>query len=124
MAVDFAELDALLSGVGLALTGQALQDAAMPAGALVLATAQSLAPRLSGDLINHLEVQASHSERAATVVVQVADSAPGGSVRQAIFSEFGTAHEQARPFMRPAFEINKQAAADLILNKIKNQLKA
>lgn len=121
--MDFGELDALLSGVGQALTGQALQEATQPAGELVLMEAKRRAPQRTGELVNHLELQASHTDHAATVVVQVADSAPGGSVRQAIFSEFGTAHEAARPFMRPAFEVSKQAAASMVLERIKNQLK-
>jgi HK97 gp10 family phage protein len=122
--MDFGELDALLTGVDQALSGQALQTATMPAGELVLLEAKRRAPHKTGELINHLEVQATHTAHAATVVVQVADSAPGGSVRQAIFAEFGTAHEIARPFMRPAFEVSKQAAANLVLEQIKNQLKA
>lgn len=122
--MDYSELDALQAAVNQALTGQSLQDASLPAGQLILLQAKQLAPRLTGELIDHLEVQASHTAHAATVVVQVADSAPGGSVRQAIFAEFGTSYQAARPFMRPAFEVSKQAAADLVLEQIKQQLKA
>ena len=121
--MDFGELNGLLAGVDLALSGQALQAATLPAGELVLVEAKRRAPNRTGELINHLEVQSSYTAHAATVVVQVADSAPGGSVRQAIFSEFGTVREAAKPFMRPAFEVSKRAAADLVLEQIKKQLK-
>jgi len=40
-----------------------------------------------------------------------------------MFSEFGTKHQAAKPFIRPAFEGSGQSALDALVNKMREAFK-
>src|SRR5262245_36449322 len=45
-----------------------------------------------------------------------------GPVREAIFEEFGTSHSGAHPFMRPAWDMNKQPALFSVSNELADEI--
>lgn len=104
-----------------AAAGQVLQD-----------EVRRRAPVLTGNLERHIEAVSTSAATHAQTVVQVASSAPGGTVREAIFEEYGH-HTRAgararwvppKPFMRPAFESRKTAALNAATQAIEQLLKA
>lgn len=104
-----ASLDEALGVVGAAISGAALESVLKGACQPMLEQARRLAPVRTGELVRHIQMVSSHRANSATVLVQVTDSGKGGQEHAAIFAEFGTSRQAAHPFMRPAFEANKDA---------------
>lgn len=115
-----AELDGVLAGMQKALDGAHLQAATAAAANVFLQAAQALVPVDSGAMRAHLQVVSRQGVRSASSSVQVADSAPAGAEHAAVFVEYGTVNMPARPFMRPAFESQKNAAAAAFETNLKN----
>lgn len=105
------ELDLAVLRLSGAIDGTALQAATLAAAKPMLATARQLVAVSTGNLREHIGIASGHTASSAYANVQVAQSQPGGVAHDAIFLEFGTVHAAARPFMRPAFEVNKDHAA-------------
>jgi HK97 gp10 family phage protein len=122
-AVAFQQLDAMLAKVDAALSGASLESATLQGAKLVLDEARIRAPVRSGNLRAHLEAVGSHTAHTAQAVVQVADSAPGGTVREAIFSEFGTSRQAPTPYLRPAFAYTKNKIPTVIERQLSPKLK-
>lgn len=82
----------------------ALPEITLEAARLVEAEIAARAPVHTGTLVHSLSVGTARSSAAqnrASAVVQVDTSAPGGHEHYAIFDEFGTSRQPARPFFRP-----------------------
>lgn len=45
-----------------------------------------------------------------------------GGLAQATQAEFGNAHQQAQPYMRPAWDANKDAALDVIKTELRTEI--
>lgn len=112
------EIDAALELAQRAVSGEALERVLRDACQPMLDRAISLAPNKSGNLKRHIQLRTKHSNASASAILEVKDSGVGGDVREAIFSEFGTSHQPAKPFMRPAFEASK----DGVLNAVGQHL--
>lgn len=119
---SLAELDQALRQLVQQLDGAALQAITEPAARLILAEAEQRVSRRTGETLTNLEVVSRHTATSATSTVQVANSGPGGTDRQAIFLEYGTVHMPAQPFMRPAFEAAKTTALQALENGLQDQL--
>lgn len=86
------------------------------AGEPIAQAARAKAPRLSGDLVESVDVgtklsrrQASLHRKKSTVEMHVG---PGPNP-QSITQEFGTWRHPAQPFMRPAWDSRKMEALDI-----------
>jgi len=94
--------------------GRVLENAAVSGATLIQNAAVKKCPKLTGNLARsiHTEVAERSNTRVMTEI--------GTNVEYAPFVEFGTRRMGAQPYMRPAFDNNKQAA----INEIKAALKA
>lgn len=115
-------LDGALADLIAGLSGERLQAATDAAAAVLEAEVKSRAPNRTGNLQHHVAVRGSHSSSTAKSTVEVLDSAIGGAAQEAVFVEYGTSRMAAEPFMRPAFEAKKAAAADAFAATLKSQL--
>ena len=115
-------LDALIASQVQALGGESLMRATAAAAAPILAEAQRRAPVLTGEVLASLHIVSTHTATHASSSVEVADSTRGGDAHEAIFSEYGTVHEPARPFMRPAYETQKEAAEQAFERQLSQEL--
>jgi len=85
---------------------------ALKAGALLIQNdAKKRAPYLTGTLRRSI-----HTEQTGKTSVKV-----GTDVEYAIFQEYGTSKMAARPYLRPAFDENRQKVVDKI-NAVWGQL--
>lgn len=83
---------------------EALPEITLEAARLVEAEIVTRAPVHTGALVHSLSVGTtggSSAQNEAGAIVQVDTSAPGGHEHYAIFDEFGTSRQAARPFFRP-----------------------
>jgi HK97 gp10 family phage protein len=74
----------------------------------------------SGFLKDHIGMKVSVSVKNDTGNIKVG---PVKKAFYAMFPEFGTRHQPAKPFIRPAFEGNAQSALDAFINKLKEAFK-
>lgn len=121
--MDFGSLDAALAQVQQATSGAALEAVLRSACQPMLEQAKRNAPVKTGAVRDHIQLITRHTEHAATAVVEVADSGRGGQQHEAVFAEFGTAREAAKPFMRPAFENNKRDVLSAVEQHLSNALR-
>ena len=81
----------------------ALRNAARP----ILAAAKANAPYQTGATRSQLKLRAMKRKKGRVgVIVQTGEGAYKGDVFYASFAEWGTRHQPAKPFMRPAFDTN------------------
>lgn len=121
----FAELEAqLLELNDVALAVDLLAKAGRKAMQPVLDTARALVPRKSGDLYEAIKlsiVKDPGGDIAVAIGLRIG-RAPGQSAEEGAevpsrrwhFIEFGTAHQAAHPFLRPALERNFEAVIELL----------
>lgn len=115
----FLELERALRQLPQEVAGRVLMSALRKAGEPMAADAKQAAPRSSNPGPNgHMaDSIALRKLRDATSVADVEASlwlGPDPNHWYGTFSEFGTVHETARPFMRPAFDRHKDEAIDLL----------
>jgi HK97 gp10 family phage protein len=89
----------------------------------MLEQARRFAPLRTGELQRHIQLTTRHTSNTATAVVEVVDSGKGAQEHEAIFAEFGTVHEPARPFMRPAYEGNKRGIQNAVEQHLNSALR-
>lgn len=107
------ELAELLNKLGPEIATK-VGDSALLAGAKpIVEEAKRLVPKRSGDLHDAIAARAQRKLQDDTrqVFVGILRSAPGSPSSRAHFTEFGTRHSAAKPFMRPAADAK---AADAI----------
>lgn len=103
-------LEDALAKITRALSGQVQEQALISASRSMFESAREMAPVGTGELRNAICQVPSHKARSASVSIEVKGSAGReGLVRQAVMCEFGTSRQMATPFMRPAFEAEKEA---------------
>ena len=78
---------------------------------------ETSAPYKTGDLAHNIVMSTTTVEDGIQLMV-----GPAKKVFYAIFAEFGTRHETARPFIRPAYEDNKQAVLDQFVSDLNDEL--
>jgi HK97 gp10 family phage protein len=119
-------LQQILQGMQRALGTESLRACTAAAAQPILFEAQQRAPVRTGAVRAALQVVTPNSPRrnSSSSVVQVANSGPGGATHEAIFSEYGTEKQAARPFLRPAFETQKQAAVEAFAAQLARNLQS
>ena len=122
-------LDALqqvLAGMQRALSADSLRSCTTAAVQPILREAQQRAPVRTGEVRDALQVVTPGSGRrnTASSLVEVARSGPGGTTREAIFAEYGTEKQPARPFMRPAFESMKDQAVQTFARELAQKIES
>lgn len=93
---------------------------AMRAGMkLVESAARALAPRDSGQLAAGIKTRAARARRGTiTIEVRVGEGDFKGETFYGGFQEYGTKHQPAHAFMKPAFETKGEAARDATLSEL------
>lgn len=88
---------------------------------------QSAAPRLTGWLAGHttVKVKTNNYDEGSVTTSFSRKQKPGSNtsaIYEALYTEFGTVKEPARPFIRPAFESSKQTALDEFVSWLRELL--
>lgn len=102
-------IDDAIANINRIISGESMEGMLRNAAQPMLEHARRLAPVKTGELAHHINLVTRHTATTATALVQVSDSGEGGAAHEAVFAEFGTSHQRATPFMRPAFEAHKRA---------------
>lgn len=114
------ELDRALRELPKAVGRAALQRALKRAGEPVRAAAEALAPRATGELAESMEIRATlkASQRRGRIKGGPVEMFIGSTDPKAHLLEFGTSKMPAQPFMRPAWDANK----DRVLRTLKDEI--
>lgn len=91
-----------------------LPDLVMLAAEIIEEEIKSRAPVLSGDLVRSLDAKSDRRKDQASALVQIEDSAKDGTEHYAIFNEYGTSHQAAKPFFRPGVEAGRSKVDDFL----------
>jgi HK97 gp10 family phage protein len=121
-----SETAAALDEFSKATSANILRRVLLAAGAPIAAAATALAPRgPTGDLIASISVapaQPSKMTRSSRGVYdkqsQVEVVVEAGPVRESITQEFGTIHNPAKPFMRPAWAQQRGRALQIVIEQL------
>lgn len=113
----FAELERALRKLPEEVAGRVLNSALRKAGAPMADTARSLAPRsddpgAKGHMADSIKLRALKvvSDHDVEVALWLG---PDTGHFYGQFHEFGTVHQSARPFLRPAWDAHKDKALDV-----------
>lgn len=112
-----AQLKFLPNRVRLNIGRRALKAGAQP----ILQRAKMNAPRRTGTLQSSLRVKLGRSRRPQSLLVTIG-TRKESDMFYAAFNEFGTGHQPARPFLRPAFDSEKDAALGIIIRVLKQEI--
>jgi HK97 gp10 family phage protein len=120
-----AETAAALEEFSKATTANILRRVLLAAGQPIADMATSLAPRATGALqlsISVVPAQPSKMTRTSRGQYdkksQVEVVVEAGPVRQAVIQEFGTVHNPAHPYMRPAFHSQRDNALGIVKKQL------
>lgn len=120
-----SDLQNALDELPKATSTNVLKRALLKAAEPIASAAESLAPVRTGRLRRSFVAGTSLSRRQKSQhhkESKVEIFAGAGALVQAITSEFGTAKQSARPFMRPAWDSSKKPALDSIRDDIANEI--
>ncbi len=123
------ELQDKLNSLPVEFSRRALRTALRPAGLVFRDAIRSAAPRLTGWLAANVTVRAktNNLDEGSVTTSFSRKGKPGGNasaIYEALYAEFGTVKEPARPFIRPAFESSKQTALDTFVERLRENLAA
>lgn len=96
----------------------ALPDIVADGAAIIEAEIRARAPVRTGSLASAIDTIETHNIDTASAIVQVDDSAQGQQEHYAIFDEFGTSKQPARPFFRPGVQAATPRAQQLMVERI------
>ncbi len=96
----------------------ALPDIVADGAAIIADEVRARAPVRTGSLSNAIDTIVNHGTDSASAIVQVDDSAQGQQEHYAIFDEFGTSKQPARPFFRPGVQAAAPRAQALMVERI------
>ena len=121
------ELQAKLDSLPIEFSHRALRTALRAPGLIFRDAIRSAAPRLTGWLAAHVTVRAktNNLDEGSVTTTFSRKARPGdnaSAIYEALYAEFGTVKEPARPFIRPAFESSKQNALDAFIQKLRDNL--
>lgn len=124
-----SETAAALDEFSKATSANILRRVLIAAGEPIAATARALAPVKTGRLVTSISVvpaQPSKMTRAGRgnydKQSQVEVLVEAGPVVQSITQEFGTVHNSAHPFMRPAWQSQRQRALQIVTEQLSVQI--
>ncbi len=117
------ELEATLTEMGPQLVRKALHDALDYAGSVLQEGQVVTAPILKGEHSPHPAGQLKQDIRRKIMLypedgIGVVAVGPSSHSFFGSFAEFGTSHQPARPWMRPAFEATQDVALDVFIEVI------
>ena len=117
---DIAGVDDLQSAIAaMNRELQAMLPQMVMAGALIVEKEiLSRAPVLTGALAASLDAKADRRRQSASATVQIERSGPDGVEHYAIFNEYGTSHQPAKPFFRPGVEAAKPQVESLMTSQL------
>jgi HK97 gp10 family phage protein len=122
----FRELEASLSELPKATGKAVLRRVLKAAGEPIMSSAQQKAPVLTGQLETSIVTSTRLSRRQARLARRVGKSTVemhvGTKNEAAVPQEFGTARQGAQPFMRPAWDENKDQALDIIKSDLGSEI--
>ena len=101
----------------------ALPDIVMEAAAMAEQEIARRAPVDTGALARNLDEVGTRSRTGAAAVVQVEQSAKGGAEHYAVFNEYGTSRQPAKPFFRPGFAAAEPKMQQFITSAIEDIIK-
>lgn len=120
-----SETAAALDEFSKATTANILRRVLLAAGEPIASVAESLAPRATGALALSISVtpaQPSKMTRAGRAAYdkqsKVEVLVEAGPVPESIFQEFGTIHNPAHPFMRPAWQSQRGRALQIVTDQL------
>jgi HK97 gp10 family phage protein len=113
------EVEQSLQNLSQKLARSVVRRALRPAGEVLRAEAELLAPRATGFLAEHVgeKVTTSVREEEGRVTVGPEKNAFYGS-----FAELGTKNQAPRPWLRPAFESKKDEAVEVAVENLKEMV--
>jgi len=101
-----------------------LENALNAGGRVILSAAQSKAPVRTGYLREHLSMKtAFDDDRGVLIVIGGTIPDKTHSSNLAWWQEYGTIKQEARPFLRQAFDETKNTAQDAIVSYVKRVMK-
>ena len=110
LALSIADLNKMLN--------DALPTLVLQAAEIVEEEIRSRAPVLTGDLVKSLDAKSDRRKDEASAVVQIENSAKEGIEHYAIFDEYGTSHQAAKPFFRPGVEASRDKVDVFLRNAL------
>lgn len=116
------DLQAQIAALNAELIGK-LPGIVMEAAAIAEQEIAARAPVHTGALARNLDEVGTHSKAGATAIVQVEQSAKGGAEHYAVFNEYGTSRQPARPFFRPGFAAAEPRMQQSITSAIEDIIK-
>lgn len=118
----FKELEHALAELPKAVAKSVLRTALKKAGQPVVDAAQSLAPRDTGKLAESIEIKTSLSRRQRRRRQKAGDVeqfiGPSTKAPHGHLVEFGTVKMAPRPFLRPAWDANKDRVLELFAKEM------
>jgi HK97 gp10 family phage protein len=112
------ELQAMLKELPDRIERRVVKNALNDAAAPILEDAQARAPILTGAVRASLRVVTRKTKTGFTARVQTKDGDFVGNEFYASFHEYGSSHQPAKPFMRPAFDHNVHNAIRTITARL------
>lgn len=113
------DFDAQIAALNAALIA-ALPGIVMDAAAIAEQEILRRAPVDTGALVSSLDLAGKHRKSSASAVVQVERSGKGGAEHYAVFAEYGTARQPAKPFFRPGFAAAEPRMQQFITSAIED----
>jgi HK97 gp10 family phage protein len=111
-AKGFAELDRKLAQLPAEIAFGPLSDAVQAGAKFIEDEARRRAPRDKGDLAKSIGTQMGRRGRSGDPEAKIGPNRREQKVGR--FQEFGTAHNAAQPFLRPALDSRAQTALDVM----------
>lgn len=112
-----AELTANIAALNRKLS-DALPGIVMQAAEIIEAEIAARAPVDTGTLVRSLDAKADRRKTSASATVQIERSGKDGTEHYAIFNEFGTSKQRAKPFFRPGVEAARGKVDALMTQEI------
>lgn len=106
------------------ISGKELERITQIAGGEIFQEVARHAPVRTGALKASIESFARSKEAWARSTIQVADSKKGGVKWYAVLLEYGTSKMNAKPFMRPAFDMSQGRAVEKFQTELEKVIKA
>lgn len=121
------ELQDKLNRLPAEVSRKALSAGLRPAGQVFATAIRAAAPRLTGWLSGHttVRVKTNNFDEGSVTTTFSRKQKPGSktsAIYEALYTEFGTVKEPARPFIRPAFESSKEFAVEVFTTFLREAL--
>ncbi len=120
------EIEAALISAGPKLARNALRRGLVAAGKVMVDAVKSRVPVDSGDLKRSIKARVSVSPKKGSGSVKIGPAYGGkGSKDPGVygrFQEFGTIHDPAQPFMRPAFDAESKKSLDVFTDVMREEV--